>query len=54
MNGRIIELRELWRPNEKLSFRRIKREEVARHLVGYVSYSVFNVSDMREIQSGEW
>jgi len=30
----------------------LKREEVGRHLIGYVSYSVFEVSDvMREIQS---
>jgi len=37
--------------NEKLSFTRIKRQEIGRHPVGYVSYSVFKASDvMREIQ----
>jgi len=30
--------------DEKLSFRSIKRQEIGRHLVGYVSYSVFKVS----------
>jgi len=54
MNRRIIEFRELlWQTkDEKLSFRRIKRQEIGRHPVGYVSYSVFKVSDgMREMQS---
>jgi len=38
---------------EKLSFIKIKREEVGRNPVGYVSYSVFKVSDvMRKIQAG--
>jgi len=38
--------------DEKLRFRRIKREEIGRHPVGYDSYSVFKVSDvMRKIQS---
>jgi len=34
--------------SEKLSFGRIKREEVGRlrHPIGYVSYSVFKVSDL--------
>jgi len=32
----------------------IKRQEIGRHPVGYVSYSVFKVGDvMREIQSLE-
>jgi len=45
MNGRIIEFR------EKRSFRRIKKEEVGRHPVRYVSYSAVKVSGiMREIQ----
>jgi len=54
MNDRIIEYRELlWKTkDEKLSFRRIKRQEIGKHPVGNVSYSVFKVSDvMREIQS---
>jgi len=35
-----------------LSFRRIKRQKIERHPVGYVNYSVFKESDvMREIQS---
>jgi len=38
--------------DDKLSFRRIKRQEIGRHPVGYVSCSVFNVSDvMRDIKS---
>jgi len=37
---------------KKLSFRRIKRQEIGRQPVRYVSYSVIKVSDvMREIQS---
>jgi len=32
--------------DEKLSFRRNKTEEVGRHPVGYVSYSVFKVNDV--------
>jgi len=40
--------------DEKFSFGRIKRQEVGRHPIGYVSYSVFKGSDaMREIQSQE-
>jgi len=51
MKGRIIELRELlWETkDEKLNFRRLKRTEVGRHPVGYVSYNVLKVRDaMRE------
>jgi len=49
MNGRIIGLESC---DEKLSCRRIKRQENGRHPVGYVGYSVFKVSDvMKEIQS---
>jgi len=54
MNGRIIEFRELlWQTkDEKLNFRGIKRQEIRGHPIGYVSYSMFKVSDvMREIQS---
>jgi len=37
---------------KKLSFRRIKRQEVKIHPVEYVSYNVFKASDVtREIQS---
>jgi len=41
MNGRITEFREMLRmtKDEKLSFRRMKRQEIGRHSVGYVSYS---------------
>jgi len=35
--------------DEKLSLEKIKRHEVERHQVGYVSYSVVKI--MREIQS---
>jgi len=42
----------LWPKDKKLSFITIKRQDIGRHAVGYVSYSVFKVSDvMREIQS---
>jgi len=54
MSGRIIESRELlWqKKDKKLSFRKNKRQEVGRHPVGYVNYSVFKVSDvMRETQA---
>jgi len=46
MNGNSIEFRELlWKiKDEKLSFRRIKRQKIGRHAVGYVSYNVFKVS----------
>jgi len=56
MNGRIIDFRELlwYTKDEKLSFRRIRRQEIGSWLRRYVSYSVFKVSDvMREVQSRE-
>jgi len=48
MITRTLEFRELlrWTKDEKLSFRWIKRQEIGRHPVGYVSYSVFKVRDV--------
>jgi len=52
MNETILDFRELlWdTKDEKLRFRRFKKETFERHLVEYVSISVFKMSDvMRKI-----